>query len=74
MSKLKRFIEVLDGAILNKEGIKVLITMPNLPSPEMIVNPADNVRSKLEYYRNAYNDNLELKNNPVIRIEHYETF
>ena len=74
MSKLEKFIETLEYAILNNKGIRVLITMPDLPKPEMIVNPSDNVKTKLEYYKKAYNDNLELKNNPVITIDHYEIF
>ena len=74
MTKLEKFIETLEQAILGNKGIRVLITMPNLPKPEMITNPSENVKTKLEYYRVAYNEKLELKNNPVIVIEHYEVF
>ena len=73
MSNLEKFAEVMEYAILNNKGISVLITMPDLPKPEMIVNPASNVKAKLEYYKKAYNDNLELKTFPKITIEHYET-
>ena len=74
MTKLEKFIETLEQAILGNKGIRVLITMPNLPKPEIITNPSENVKTKLEYYRVAYNEKLELKNNPVIVIEHYEVF
>ena len=73
MSNLEKFVEVMEYAILNNKGIRVLITMPDLPKPEMIVNPASNVKAKLKYYKKAYNDNLELKSYPAITIGHYET-
>ena len=73
MSKLEKLIETMEYAVLNGKGIMVLITMPDLPEPEMITNPSNNVKVKMEYYKKAYNDNLELKNNPVITINHYET-
>lgn len=40
-----------------------------LPTREVIVNSMENImEGKLEYYTNAYNDNLELKVNPSIKI------
>lgn len=35
---------------------------------EIIINPYENILSKLEYYKNAYTDKLELKSNPNIKI------
>ena len=74
MTKLEEFVEFMGKAIEEKKGINVLITMPDLPHPEMIVNPACNIKTKSEYYRKAYNDNLELKTYNAIKIEHYESF
>ena len=71
---MEQFIKTMERAIKEGKGIRVMITMPNLPQPEMIINPPANIKSKLEYYRNAYDESLRLKNNPIIRIEHYETF
>lgn len=73
-TKLEEFIEFLDRAIEKGEGIRVLIGMPDLPCPEMIVNPASNVEAKRDYYRRAYNDDLQLKTFTEIEIIHYETF
>lgn len=73
MTELEIFVEVMEDAIIDNKGIQVLITMPDLPQPEMITNPASNVKAKMEYYEKAYNDDLELKTFPKIRIAHYET-
>lgn len=74
MTELEKFTKFMEKAIEDEEGIKVLITMPDLPLPEMIVNPAINVKAKAEYYKKAYNDNLELKTYNAIKIDHYESF
>jgi hypothetical protein len=41
------------------------------PQPEMILNGPENFVSKLFYYKNAYNEDLTLKNNPSIKITNY---
>jgi hypothetical protein len=41
------------------------------PQPEMILNGPENFESKLAYYKNAYNEDLTLKNNPAIKITNY---
>ena len=48
--------------------ITVLVKMPDLPELERITNPRDNWETKKAYYDRAYNDDLELKANPVIKI------
>lgn len=48
--------------------IAVKIEMPGFPKPEVIVNSSENFEEKLNYYKNAYNDNLELKTFNKIRI------
>jgi hypothetical protein len=73
MTELEKFVEFMDEAIKEGKGIQVLITMPDLPQPEMITNPACNVKAKSEYYKKAYNDNLELKAYNAIKIEHYQS-
>ncbi|GLO66237.1 hypothetical protein [Oceanobacillus kimchii] len=40
--------------------------------PEIIINPKENFESKLEYYSNAYNEDLTLKSNSNIRIVAYD--
>ncbi|MNL78835.1 hypothetical protein D3C87_2053180 [compost metagenome] len=35
---------------------------------ETITNHSVNIPGKVEYYKNAYDDNFQLKNNPAISI------
>jgi hypothetical protein len=41
-------------------------------APEIIINPKTNFDTKLDYYKNAYREDLKQKNNPNIKIIHYE--
>lgn len=74
MSELEKFVEFMEESIKEGKGIQVFIEMPDLPQLEMITNPASNVKAKSEYYKKAYNDNLELKTFNKIKISHYESF
>ena len=40
--------------------------------PEIIINPKVNFEAKLNYYKNAYNENLTLKANPLIKMVRYD--
>lgn len=54
-----------------EEGIKyvgVRISMPNFEKFEVIINPIENFEKKLEYYQNAYTDDLKLKAFNEIKI------
>lgn len=48
--------------------VAVAIHIEEYEQPEIIINPYVNFDKKLEYYKNAYNDNGTLKANPNIRI------
>lgn len=48
--------------------VAVVVSVPNCTSPEIIVNPLENVPDKTIYYANAYDENMRLKANPSIRI------
>jgi hypothetical protein len=48
--------------------VGVAIKMPFSDGLELIINPRSNFRSKLEYYQQAYDDNLEHRNAEGIRI------
>lgn len=48
--------------------IAVKIEMPGFPKPELIVNSRENFKEKLEYYKKAYNENLELNTFNKIKI------
>lgn len=40
--------------------------------PEIIINPKGNFDSKLQYYSQAYSEDLTLKNNPNIKIVDFD--
>ena len=55
------FISVInDGMNRGKVFLAVKIETEGNPQPEVILNPAENVREKIKYYRHAYNDAMEL--------------
>lgn len=60
----------VNGAATNNAsyfGVKVLNEANG--QTELIINTVDNMlNGKLDYYLNAYNENLELKNNNKIKI------
>lgn len=55
-------------AIEEKKSFAISVTVPTCTKPEIIVNPWENLEFKLEYYKKAYNDNLELVHNNDIKI------
>jgi hypothetical protein len=48
--------------------IAVKIEMEGFAEPEIIINPRQNFKEKLAYYKRAYNDDLILKTFNGIRI------
>lgn len=55
------FISVInDGMNRGKIFLAVKIETEGNPQPEVILNPAENIREKIKYYRHAYNDAMEL--------------
>lgn len=48
--------------------IGILIQLPDCRRPEVIINPAINFEKKWEYYDGAYNNELELRFNPKVKI------
>lgn len=53
---------------LNAVYIGVLVETRGSEKTEIIINPRENFESKLEYYKNAYNDDMVLKTYDGIRI------
>lgn len=53
---------------INAVYIGVIIETRGSEGPEVIINPRENFESKLEYYKNAYNDDMVLKTYDGIRI------
>jgi hypothetical protein len=50
------------------EYIAIKINMEGFPEPEVIINREDNFDSKLNYYRNTYDENLRHKHAQGIKI------
>lgn len=68
-------IEVFEKAIKKNNSLNfpnmrvaVVVEMPGATSPEFIVNPPENLEYKLDYYTEKYNEDLELKGFPAIKI------
>lgn len=61
----EEFLKGFDGDV---ECIRVFISMPGCPAPEMIENPKCNFPYKRAYYDMAYDDSLHLKANKDIYI------
>jgi hypothetical protein len=77
MTFKEQFIEFLETVFENDVsgegyiGVQ-MITPTTVIEPELIINPVNNMKLKLEYYKNSYNNNLELNNNPHVRITDYQ--
>lgn len=54
----------LGAKLLGAKYIGVKISMSTLDEPEVIINPIENAEKKLEYYKNAYTEDLRLKAAP----------
>lgn len=68
MNKIE-FTRILKEAIKeNCESVTVFVQMPDLPLPELITNPIENIPMKLEYYEKAYDEKMRLKAKPEIMI------
>ena len=62
---------IIDVAIEENNPLSLFIEMPGFEQPELITNPVINLRKKLEYYQNTYDDNLEHKYAKGIKIIGY---
>lgn len=45
--------------------------MPGFELPEIIINPAENLEKKLEYYKNTYDEDLKHKYAEGVKIIGY---
>lgn len=69
MLKMKYLEKCFESANLaNSKFIGVLVEMRGFEKAELIVNKRENFDKKLEYYKNAYNDDLVLKTFDGIKI------
>ncbi|GAA0102443.1 hypothetical protein UT300012_31580 [Paraclostridium bifermentans] len=68
---LNRLIEVMEFAERNNLYFGISVTVPGCDKPEVIINHPRNLNSKLEYYKNAYDNICRLKVKNEIRIVKY---
>ena len=74
MSELEIMLAEMTLAIRDGKGFEIKVIAPGFEQPETISNPAGNVKAKREYYTQAYNEDLELKTNPKIKIVSYRSW
>lgn len=55
----------------NEADYLVLKIAGATPKAELIINPKENIETKLQYIQKAYSETLTLKNAPHIEITHY---
>lgn len=72
VSKKEIFLAEMILAEKDKKAFYVLVSSPELPKTELILNLPPNVPSKRWYYKTAYNENLELISNTSITITGYK--
>lgn len=71
LEKMSELEFIIKTAIKMKQSLALIIEMPGFESPEVIVNPPENLKKKLEYYKNTYDDNLEHKHAKGLKIIGY---
>lgn len=57
---LREFEEIFDYAKLAGLDVAIELTVPTRNETEIIIVKHDNLKYKLDYYKNNYNENLEL--------------
>lgn len=70
---MKEFIEFFNKAIENKDKYVAVVVTNNCKEPEIIINPNSNFEEKLNYYKNAYSEDLTLKTFNKIKIIKYSS-
>lgn len=69
---MEEMIEIFEDAKeFNSNYVAVKVEMDGFDKPEIIINEKENIDSKLEYYKKAYNDDLTHKHSLGIRIVNY---
>ncbi len=61
-----------DGIDTDCGYIVMRIDMDGFPSPEIIINPINNFKDKMEYIKKTYNDDLTHKYSSGIKISDFD--
>jgi len=57
----EKLAELFHKAIENENDVRVYISHPRYPVPELVIIPRENIHFKLEYYNEILDDNLRFK-------------
>lgn len=68
MRKERLIAEFKYAKACKKNFIGVAILLPNTEGVEVIINEPKNFDYKLNYYTDKYNDKMELKVNPLVKV------
>ena len=67
-NKMKYLISLFEKAKYDSLDIALELTVPTCEDTEIIIVKNTNLDYKLNYYKESYNENLELKRFPEIKI------
>ncbi len=56
---------------LDMKYVAILVEMAGFPKPEMIINTTENIDAKLAYYQKTYDEELNHKFSPGIKIVNF---
>lgn len=64
--------EMLDAMRNTENPFVVICRLPDTPAPEVIINPVVNMEAKIAYYDATYDEELNHKFAPGVKIEGFE--
>lgn len=67
-----QLLDFIKNSRIKGKGVTIMISNPNHPKYEEIYNPVENLAFKLEFYQDAYTDDLHHKHNDSIVIESWQ--
>lgn len=70
MKKIKMLLALYEALDTNSY-ISIAVKSSEMEKAEIIINPPSNIKAKMRYYSEAYNDALELERNKDIQIIAY---
>lgn len=68
---LTDMLSMMTEAQKTSDYFVVAVNTPSLATPEIIINNPKNLEGKINYYTDAYTENLELKANKLVCIVRY---
>lgn len=70
MKKINMLLDMCEAFDTNSY-IVVAVKTPDTEKPELIINSPENIKSKMKYYAQNYNEFLELNKNKDVKIINY---